>query len=142
MDRFLSPASPEAIAHYHITENASSWDMDHTSPPEATIAHCASYKALSRFLSGADLIFPPRNRRELEGILHRYSYDAIHNLISMARSSLQEGGYSRICHFAEQSIRSMLNTGDNTAVLLALHRLCNLQERSILHPHHPYPPPL
>ena len=50
-------------------ENGYSWDMDHASPPEEIIAHCASYKALARYLSGADLVILPRNRRELEGIL-------------------------------------------------------------------------
>lgn len=68
----------------------------------------------------------------------RYSYDAIHNAIAKSRSTLQPGGYSRvrhllvtrlcpltwslqICHRAEDSIRNVLNTGDNLQILLALH---------------------
>ncbi|KZV72169.1 hypothetical protein PENSPDRAFT_552844, partial [Peniophora sp. CONT] len=122
MDRFLAPHSPEALAHLHVTENGYSWDMDHASPPEQIIAHCASYKALDRYLSGRDLVILPRNRRELEGVLHRYCYDAIHNIIAKTRSSLLEGGYSRICYLAEASIHRMLDTRDNAAVLLSLHR--------------------
>jgi hypothetical protein len=43
--------------------------MDYPSLPESIIANCASYKALSRYLSGLDLVFLPRNRSELENIL-------------------------------------------------------------------------
>ena len=57
------------FAPHDNSENGYSWDMDHASPPEQIIAHCASYKALERYLSGRDLVILPRNRRELEGVL-------------------------------------------------------------------------
>ncbi|KAI0320831.1 hypothetical protein OF83DRAFT_1052346 [Amylostereum chailletii] len=132
MDRFLAPHSPEAIAHYHVTENFFDWDMEQASMNEAVIAGCASYKALNRYLSGADIVFVPRTRNELESILRRYSYDGIHNLIAKARSPLEEGGYSRICHIAETSIRNMLQTGDNTHILLSLHCQPNVPEHAVL----------
>jgi len=95
--------------------------MEHPSLNEALIAGCASYQALSRYLTGADLVFHPRSRKELENILRRYSYDAIHNLIARARSSLAPGGYSRVCHIAEGSLHNVLDSDDNVAVLLSLH---------------------
>ncbi|KAA1466379.1 hypothetical protein DENSPDRAFT_831197 [Dentipellis sp. KUC8613] len=121
MDRFLAPQSPEAKAHFHVTENFHDWDMEQASPNETIIAGCASYQALNRYLGGADLVILPRTMKELESILRRYSYDAIHNIIAKARNSLQPGGYSRICHLCEESIRNVLNTGDNAATLMALH---------------------
>lgn len=121
MDRFLAPHTPEAIAHSQVTESHSGWDVEHASLNEALTAQCASYQALARYLTGADIVFIPRTRRELDSILRRYSYDAIHNIIARARNTLQPGGYSRICHMSEQSIRNVLSTGDNTASLLALH---------------------
>jgi hypothetical protein len=87
MDRFLAPHSPEAQAHSLVTfvliqkayprarmtslysESSVSWDMEHPSLNETLIAGCASYQALSRYLSGADLVFYPRTRRELENVL-------------------------------------------------------------------------
>jgi len=89
MDRFLAPHSPEAQAHSLVTsvyprlicvtpvanlvsncsETSLSWDMEHPSLNETLIAGCASYQALSRYLSGADLVFHPRTRKELENIL-------------------------------------------------------------------------
>ena len=87
MDRFLAPHSPEAQAHSLVTfvstlmsihtpthlfshsENSVTWDMEHPSLNETLIAGCASYQALSRYLSGADLVFYPRTRRELENVL-------------------------------------------------------------------------
>ncbi|TFK55715.1 hypothetical protein OE88DRAFT_1652148 [Heliocybe sulcata] len=121
MDRFLAPHTPEALAHNHLTENWFSWDTDHPSLNETLIAGCASYAALSRYLSGADLFLLPRSRSELERILRRYSYDAIHNTIAKARSTLESGGYSRICHLAENSIAQVLDSGDNVETLLRLH---------------------
>lgn len=121
MDKFLAPHSPEAVAHTHLTENWFSWDTDHPSMDETLVAGCASYRAFDRFLSGADLFLRPRTRTELESILRRYSYDEIHNAIAKSRSPLQPGGYSRVCHLAEESIRVVLNTGDNVTALLALH---------------------
>lgn len=122
MDKFLAPHTPEATAHNHLTENAHSWDVDHPNTNEALVARCSAYRAFERYLTGADIFLHPRNRPDLESILKRYSYDAIHNTIAKSRSTLQRGGYSRVCHLAEQSIRNVLNTGDNTSFLLALHR--------------------
>ncbi|THH14678.1 hypothetical protein EW146_g5680 [Bondarzewia mesenterica] len=123
MDRFLAPHTPEALAHNHVTENSCSWDLDQgASLNEALIAGCASYQAFSRYLSGADLVFVPSSRKDLESVLKRYSYDAIHNIISLARNTLEPGGYSRICHISEKSVKNVLDTSDNTATLLALHR--------------------
>ncbi|THV08538.1 hypothetical protein K435DRAFT_708402 [Dendrothele bispora CBS 962.96] len=121
MDKFLAPHSPEAVAHSYFCENYFNWDATQTSFDEALVAGCASYRAFDRYLSGADLFILPRNRSELESILRRYSYDAIHNAIARSRSTLETGGYSRVCHLAEKSIRDVLNTGDNTSVLLSLH---------------------
>ncbi|GLB33819.1 putative calcineurin-like phosphoesterase [Lyophyllum shimeji] len=121
MDKFLAPHTPEAAAHIHLSENWLNWDSDHPSINETLVAGCASYRAFDRYLSGADLFLHPRNRAELESILKRYSYDVIHNTIARSRSTLQPGGYSRVCHLAEKSIRNVLNTADNTPFLLALH---------------------
>ncbi|KAG5343115.1 hypothetical protein J132_08471 [Termitomyces sp. J132] len=121
MDKFLGPHSPEATAHIHLSENWFSWDSEHPSINETLVAGCASYRAFDRYLGGADLFLHPRNRTELESILKRYSYDVIHNAIARSRSALQPGGYGRVCHLAEKSIREVLNTADNTSYLLALH---------------------
>lgn len=120
MDRFLAPHSPEAIAYGYLNELGSPWDAD-LSLDEALVAGCAAYQALDRYLGGADIFILPRSRTELESILRRYSYDAIHNTIAKSRSTLQPGGYSRVCNLAEQSIRGVLNTSDNAKILLALH---------------------
>ncbi|KAK2466219.1 hypothetical protein APHAL10511_001861 [Amanita phalloides] len=69
MDRFLAPHTPEALAHFHLTENWPNWNLDHPSIDEDLIAGCASYRAFDRYLSGADLFLPPRTRTELESIL-------------------------------------------------------------------------
>ncbi|KAF9820935.1 hypothetical protein IEO21_00912 [Rhodonia placenta] len=121
MDRFLSPQSPEAIAHNHLTENWFSWDADHPSLDETLIAGCATYEAFKRYLSGSDLYLLPRSRSELESILRRYAYDTIHNTIAKARSPLERGGYSRTCHLVEKSITKILNENDNACYLLDLH---------------------
>jgi len=120
MDRYLAPHTPEAQAHHHIKENAN-WEVEQTSLNEALIALCASYTALARYVGGADIYLMPRSTSELESKLRRYAYDAIHNTISQSKSPLERGGYSRVCNLAEQSIRSMLTTGDNAAELLVLH---------------------
>jgi len=122
MDHFLAPSTPEALAHSHLTENVFNWDTEHPSTDETLLAGCASYQAFNRYLGGTDLFLLPRSRSELESILRRYSYDAIHNAIAKSRSTLQRGGYSRACHLAEKSIESVLSTGDNVETLLALHR--------------------
>ncbi|PFH52735.1 hypothetical protein AMATHDRAFT_56110 [Amanita thiersii Skay4041] len=122
MDRFLAPHTPEALAHSLITQNWHHWSVEYPSLAETLIAGCASYGALDRYLSGADLVLLPRTRSELESILRRYCYDAIHNAISISRVPLESGGYSRICHLAEKSIRDVLDTKDNVKILLALHR--------------------
>ncbi|KAF8621667.1 hypothetical protein AX15_007681 [Amanita polypyramis BW_CC] len=95
MDRFLAPHTPEALAHSHLTENWANWNLDHSFVDETLIAGCASYRAFDRYLSGADLFLPPRTRSDLESILRRYSYDAIHNAIARSRAPLESGGYSR-----------------------------------------------
>jgi hypothetical protein len=89
---------------------------------ETLIAGCASYQAFNRYLSGTDLFAVPESRLQLERVLRRYSYDAIHNAISKARSPLERGGYSRVCHLAEKSISDVLDNNDNVPYLLALHR--------------------
>ncbi|KAK7695799.1 hypothetical protein QCA50_000437 [Cerrena zonata] len=122
MDRFLAPHSPEAMAHHHLTENWFSWDTEHPSLNETLIAGCASYQAFNRYLSGSDLYLLPRSRKELEKVLRRYAYDAIHNTIAKARSALEQGGYSRICHLVEDSISKVLDENDNASHLLDLHR--------------------
>jgi len=122
MDHFLAPSTPEALAYSHLTENWFNWDTEHPSIDETLIAGCASYQAFNRYLAGADLYLLPRSRSELESILRRYSYDAIHNAIARARSTLVTGGYSRTCHLAEKSIKDVLNKGANVDILLALHR--------------------
>lgn len=122
MDHFLAPSTPEALAHSHLTENVFNWDTEHLSTDETLLAGCASYQAFNRYLGGTDLFLLPRSRSELESILRRYSYDAIHNAIAKSRSTLERGGYSRACHLAEKSIEGVLNTGDNVETLLALHR--------------------
>ncbi|KIY49243.1 hypothetical protein FISHEDRAFT_41702 [Fistulina hepatica ATCC 64428] len=119
MDKFLSPHSPEAQAHSQLANIWVTWDTDWDT--ESIVAGCASYAAFERYLDGSDLFIKPRSRRELEDILRRYSYDAIHNAISRSRKPLAEGGYSRVCHLAEKSIRDVLNTGDNALQLLAIH---------------------
>lgn len=121
MDRFFSPHMPETLAHAYITENKPSWQLDHTSVDETLIAGCASYCAFDRYLGGADLFLPPRTRKELESILRRYSCDAIHNTIATTRAPLKPGGYSRVCHLAEKSIKNVLDIGDNAKVLISLH---------------------
>ncbi|KII95199.1 hypothetical protein PLICRDRAFT_149711 [Plicaturopsis crispa FD-325 SS-3] len=121
MDRFLAPNTYEALAHHHLTENWFNWDTEHPSLDETLIAGCASYQAFNRYLEGADLFLMPRSRSELERVLRRYAYDAIHNTIAKARSTLQTGGYSRICALAEKSIKDVLSESDNTPFLLAMH---------------------
>ncbi|KAK7049510.1 hypothetical protein VNI00_005541 [Paramarasmius palmivorus] len=118
MDKFYAPHTPEAVAHSQVSDQWHGLD-DHTD--EALISGCASYRAFDRYLSGVDLFILPRSRSELESILRRYAYDAIHNTIARSRSALQPGGYSRVCHLSEKSIRDVLDTGDNTSILLALH---------------------
>ncbi|EJF61260.1 hypothetical protein BD309DRAFT_947142 [Dichomitus squalens] len=122
MDRFLAPQSPEAQAHTYLTENWFSWDQDHPSLDETLTSGCATYQAFQRFLNGADLYLVPQNRSDLESVLRRYAYDAIHNTIAKSRSQLERGGYSRMCHLVEESIRKVLNENDNAATLLDLHR--------------------
>jgi len=121
MDHFLAPSTPEALAHSYLTENLFYWDVNHPSMDETLLAGCASYEAFNRYLAGTDLFLLPRSRRELESILRRHSYDAIHNAIAKSRSTLERGGYSRACGLAEKSIKDVLNTGDNAETLLALH---------------------
>ncbi|KAI0750845.1 hypothetical protein C8Q80DRAFT_1268159 [Daedaleopsis nitida] len=122
MDRFLAPQSPEALAHNHLTENWFSWDQDHPSLDETLTSGCATYEAFKRYLHGADLYLVPQSRSELESVLRRYAYDAIHNTIAKSRSQLERGGYSRMCHLVETSIKKVLNENDNAATLLDLHR--------------------
>ncbi|KIK68139.1 hypothetical protein GYMLUDRAFT_36973 [Collybiopsis luxurians FD-317 M1] len=122
MDRFLAPHTPEAVAYSHISQNSDDWDIHHLNVDEALVAGCAAYNAFDRYLRKEDLFILPRTRSELESVLKRYSYDSIHNAISRSRSTLQPGGYSRVCESAENSIKAVLNTGDNLNVLLHLHR--------------------
>ncbi|KAI9000979.1 hypothetical protein BD414DRAFT_511590 [Trametes punicea] len=130
MDRLFAPQSAEAQAHTLLTENWFSWDQDHPSLDETLAAGCATYQAFQRYLSGADLYLVPQTRGELEGVLRRYAYDAIHNTISKSRSQLERGGYSRMCHLVEMSITKVLNENDNAAFLLSLHRPRHEKSRS------------
>ncbi|KAK1236587.1 hypothetical protein PQX77_000139 [Marasmius sp. AFHP31] len=118
IDNFLAPHTPEAVAHSHFTEQ---WHGINDHIDETLVAGCASYRAFDRYLSGTDLFILPRTRTELESVLKRYAYDAIHNTIARSRSTLQTGGYSRVCALAENSIRAVLDTGDNVSILLAMH---------------------
>ncbi|KAI0774306.1 hypothetical protein C8Q74DRAFT_1269371 [Fomes fomentarius] len=122
MDRLLAPQSPEALAHNHLTENWFSWDQDHPSLDETLTSGCATYEAFKRYLTGADLYLLPRSRNGLESVLRRYAYDAIHNTIAKSRTQLERGGYSRMCHLVEDSIRKVLYENDNAAYLLDMHR--------------------
>ncbi|KIJ70552.1 hypothetical protein HYDPIDRAFT_78318 [Hydnomerulius pinastri MD-312] len=122
MDRFLAPHTAEALAHAKLMEEWLIWDIDQPSLDENLVARCASYQAFQRYISGEDLIIRPRSRSDLEHILRRYACDSIHNVISRSRSVLQTGGYSRTCSLAEQSIRNVLGTSDNTPILLSWHR--------------------
>ncbi|KAH9936951.1 hypothetical protein B0H21DRAFT_58005 [Amylocystis lapponica] len=124
MDRFFAPHTPEAQAHTHLTENWFTWDTEHPSIDETLIAGCATYEAFQRYLAGNDLYLMPSSRRDLEKVLKRYAYDAIHNTIAKARSTLERGGYSRTCHLADTSIIKVLDENDNAAILLDLHRSC------------------
>ncbi|KAI0759899.1 hypothetical protein BC629DRAFT_1547466 [Irpex lacteus] len=125
MDRFFAPHSPEAVAHHHLSENVFSWDTEHPDLNENNVAGFASYQAFTRYLGGADLYLLPRSRSELEAVLRRYAYDAIHNMIARQRSEISRGGYSRMCHLAEATIKKVLDENDNTAHLLSLHRPSN-----------------
>ncbi|KAH6914885.1 hypothetical protein BKA70DRAFT_558105 [Coprinopsis sp. MPI-PUGE-AT-0042] len=118
MDRIIAPDSREANANSYFAE---SWYYNDPLD-EALLASCASYKAFERYVGGQDLLLLPRSPKELESILRRYAHDAIHNTIAQARSHLRTGGYSRMCHLAEKSIREVLNTGSNIQILLELHR--------------------
>ncbi|KAJ7890790.1 hypothetical protein B0H13DRAFT_1512564, partial [Mycena leptocephala] len=104
-----------------IRENGIDWDATGPTIDETLVAHMASYRSFERYLSGEYLFILPQTRGELESILRRYSTDAIHNAIAKSRGTLEAGGYSRVCHLALNSIREVLNTGDNVAYLLALH---------------------
>jgi hypothetical protein len=128
MDRYYAFDTPEALAFRHLTENLFTWDLDHPSLPETIVAGCAAYVALQRYLTRPeDVIITPRSRKDISRILHRYSIDEIHNILSSSRRSIEDGGYSRICHLAEVSIAKLLDTSDNAETLLAVHhpRLVN-----------------
>jgi hypothetical protein len=43
--------------------------VEHLSLKETLIAGCASYQAIDRYLSGADLLVIPESRKQLERIL-------------------------------------------------------------------------
>ncbi|KAJ7095395.1 hypothetical protein B0H15DRAFT_110891 [Mycena belliarum] len=129
ISKFLAPHSAEARAHIHLTENGIYWDAAGPTIDETVVAHCASYRSFERYLSGEHLFIPPRTRSELLSILRRYSTDAIHNAIAKSRSTLETGGYTRVCHLAAKSIQEVLNTGDNVAYLLALHAPKDLSPR-------------
>ncbi|OBZ76181.1 hypothetical protein A0H81_04059 [Grifola frondosa] len=119
---FLQPQSPEALAHTHLTENWFSWDREHPSLDETLVSGCATYEAFQRYLTGSDIYLVPQSRNELESLLRRYAYDAIHNTIAKARSTLARGGYSRMCHLVEVSIGKVLDENDNVTTLVDLHR--------------------
>ncbi|KAJ8595980.1 hypothetical protein M405DRAFT_806215 [Rhizopogon salebrosus TDB-379] len=121
MDYFLPPHSKEAVAHSKLSEDWLDWDINNHSFDEFLVAHCASYHAFDRYLSGEDLCILPLSSSELERVLRRHAYDSIHNSISRSRQVLNTGGYSRTCHLAEQSIHSVLSTNDNATRLLAWH---------------------
>ncbi|KAL9712724.1 hypothetical protein Ac2012v2_003961 [Leucoagaricus gongylophorus] len=123
MDRILSPHSPEVIAHNHFQENWFSWDLYDINEP--LVSNCASYAAFERYTSGTDLYILPHTSGELLNLLVSYAYDAIHNAIATSRSTLQPGGYSRVCILAEKSIYDILNSNDNVKFLLGLHRQDN-----------------
>lgn len=95
------------------------WEEEHPSLNEMLIALCASYQALARYISGADIYLMPRSVADLESKLcvlclcftllrwcadtacctryrRRYAYDAIHNMIAQSKSPLERGGYSRV----------------------------------------------
>ncbi|KAI0729436.1 hypothetical protein C8Q72DRAFT_316597 [Fomitopsis betulina] len=129
MERFLAPQSPEALAHTQLNENWFSWDLEHPSLNETLISGCATYEAFKRYLSGSDLYLVPTTRTELESKLRRYAYDTIHNAIAKARSPLERGGYSRMCHLVEESISRILGENDNASYLLNLH---NAQQDSMV----------
>ena len=61
---FADPHSHSLV----FRENAN-WEADQSSLNEALIALCASYTALARYISGADIYLMPRSFNELESKL-------------------------------------------------------------------------
>ncbi|EJD01157.1 uncharacterized protein FOMMEDRAFT_21596 [Fomitiporia mediterranea MF3/22] len=120
MDRYYSPSTPEYRAHSRIQEDYL-WEDEQGSLNETLIALGASYQALARYISGADIYLMPRTPTDLLDKLKRYAADAIHNTIAQSRRPMEEGGYGRILALAHQSLRSVLATGNNTRDLLNLH---------------------
>ncbi|TRM67570.1 hypothetical protein BD626DRAFT_564497 [Schizophyllum amplum] len=118
IDQFLSPHSFEAKS---FMQERMTFDAGTDHVDEAAIAGYAAYAAFDRYLRGTDIFILPSSRNSLEHMLRRFAADAVHNAISANRAALQPGGYSRICHQAEQSIRAVLNRDDNVAALLGLH---------------------
>jgi hypothetical protein len=94
MDYFLAPHSKEAVAHSRLryatmphlktqvdspSENWLDWDINNQSFDEFLVAHCASYHALDRYLSGEDIFILPLSSSELERVLwvfHRHSHSS------------------------------------------------------------------
>ncbi|KAI0375672.1 hypothetical protein BV20DRAFT_959684 [Pilatotrama ljubarskyi] len=122
MDRLFAPQSAEAQAHTHLNENWFAWDQEHPNLDETLAAGCATYEAFQRYLNGVDIYLVPQSRSDLENILRRFAYDAIHNTIARSRSQLERGGYSRMCSLVERSISKVLDENDNAPFLLDLYK--------------------
>jgi len=121
MDKYFPQDTREALANAQVDE--SRWDdQPDQSAIETLIGLSASYRALARYVSGADLYMIPRNASDLLSLLTSYSRDAIHTTISQMRTEIQPGGYGRVCDIARVSLRNAVNADDNTSLLLALHR--------------------
>ena len=101
---------------FSFRENWFSWDLYDINEP--LVSNCASYSAFERYTSGTDLyilphtsgrfnkscwIFCKHDPSPIFDVLSHpflsvsYAYDAIHNAIATSRSTLQPGGYSRVC---------------------------------------------
>jgi hypothetical protein len=87
----------------HFSDQASTWD-NHPALDETLVANFASYSALDRYLSGADLIIFPRTRSELEGVLWVPSFS-----ICVPREPLYN-------HLSGGDIHTMLFTTPSLAV--------------------------
>ncbi|KAF8974553.1 hypothetical protein BDZ97DRAFT_1911726 [Flammula alnicola] len=127
MDRLLAPHSPEAtptttLGMFLLSVPPVPFSGHATSLTHPELTCLSSSCSENTFSWHTDQPSVDETRSELESILRRYAYDAIHNAIASSRSQLQTGGYSRVCHLAEKSIRDVLNTSDNVNILLALHR--------------------
>lgn len=124
LSTFFAPDTPEAQAHARVSDSGNPWDYSVSigaSLNEQLLSLAAAYLAVNRYIHGNDLYIRPKTTRDLENVLRRYSVDAIHDYISLAKTPLSPGGYSRASSMAQQSIQSVLASQSNAQRLLQLH---------------------